>query len=490
MRALLSVAALTLCAGIASAQTPDRPTATLSLEDALTIARRNNPAYLQSANAQRSADAQVRSAYGATIPSANASLGGRLQQGGVQIFQGTRFDVSDNISSFYSVGLSYQINSAILYGLRSAKANQAATSAEISGAAELLRANVTQAYVNVLQAQARAALQDTLVITARGQLDLAKARAEVGAATVLDVRRAEVALGQAEVRALTEQNNVELERLRLFQQLGVPMQQTPVLTTSFRVGRPTFSLDSLLQLAQQKNPQLEALRARERASGANLRVAQGQYLPSLSLSTGVGGQSFGYRNTDFLVNQAQQGAIAQRASCFAQDSVRRGAGLPSISAQCNAISFGDEQAARIRNTQGVNVFGFDQQPIGLSLSVSLPLFDGFQREQRVQEARVSQDNARYQLRARELATRTEVTQQYLNLVTAARTVELQELNAQRAREELEFATERYRVGAATFLDVITSRGTFEQAQADRVNAIYDYHRAFAALENAVGRPLR
>jgi len=25
---------------------------------------------------------------------------------------------------------------------------------------------------------------------------------------------------------------------------------------------------------------------------------------------------------------------------------------------------------------------------------------------------------------------------------------------------------------------------------DRVNAIYDYHKAFAALENAVGRPLR
>jgi outer membrane protein len=46
------------------------------------------------------------------------------------------------------------------------------------------------------------------------------------------------------------------------------------------------------------------------------------------------------------------------------------------------------------------------------------------------------------------------------------------------------------VGASTFLDVITSRGTYEQALIDRVNAIYDYHKAFAALENAVGRPLR
>jgi outer membrane protein TolC len=55
---------------------------------------------------------------------------------------------------------------------------------------------------------------------------------------------------------------------------------------------------------------------------------------------------------------------------------------------------------------------------------------------------------------------------------------------------LTFAQERYRVGAATFLDVTTSHGQFQQALIDRVNAIYDYHKAFATLESAVGRPLR
>ena len=75
-------------------------------------------------------------------------------------------------------------------------------------------------------------------------------------------------------------------------------------------------------------------------------------------------------------------------------------------------------------------------------------------------------------------------------MTAAKTVELQEQIAAKAAEELAFAEERYKVGATTFLDVTTSRGTYEQAPIDRVNAIYDYHKAFAALENAVGRPLR
>ena len=35
-----------------------------------------------------------------------------------------------------------------------------------------------------------------------------------------------------------------------------------------------------------------------------------------------------------------------------------------------------------------------------------------------------------------------------------------------------------------------ARAAYERAETDRINAIYDYHRAYAALENAVGRPLR
>jgi outer membrane protein len=135
-------------------------------------------------------------------------------------------------------------------------------------------------------------------------------------------------------------------------------------------------------------------------------------------------------------------------------------------------------------------FEFTPAPRSYSVFVSLPIFDNLQREQRLQEAQVARDNAKFDVRARELQMVADVTQAYRNLQTAIRTNQLQEVNAARAREELAFAEERYRVGAATFLDVTTSRGTFEQAQIDRLNAIYDYHRAFAALESAVGRPLR
>jgi outer membrane protein len=118
------------------------------------------------------------------------------------------------------------------------------------------------------------------------------------------------------------------------------------------------------------------------------------------------------------------------------------------------------------------------------------VFDNFNREERVQRASVAKDNASYDVRAKDLALTADVTQAYLTLTTAAQTVTLQEQNATKAKEELAFAEERYKVGAATFLDVTTSRESYERALVDRVNAVYDYHKAFAALENAVGRPLR
>jgi outer membrane protein len=398
---------------------------------------------------------------------------------------------SDQLQSNYSLGLSYSLNSATLLAPQAAKANRAAADADITGASELLRSTVTQQYITALQAADNASLQDTLVETARGQLELAKARVAVGAATILDTRRAEVTLGQAEVAALTAHNSAAVEKLRLFQQIGINAPDSVVLSTKFAVARPSFSLDSVLDLARRVNPAVHALRERERASGWNVRMQQSQYTPTLSVFTGWGGNSFQYTNFDPILRQDSIGTMLSLASCLGSDSIRTRVALPSVASSCYSrfsLTSADMQAARDQNR--AFPFRFTRAPFSLSAQVSIPVFDNFSREQRIEQAQVDRDNARFSVRAQELQLTGDVTQDYLNLVTAERTVELQDVNAQAAREELAFAEERYRVGAATFLDVTTSHGTFAQAQVDRLKAIYDYHRAFAALESAVGRPLR
>ena len=486
MRFVLPLAALAFTVQTAAAQTPTR----LTLDEAIQLARRNNPTFLQTVNARRSADAQLRTAYAALLPSVSANLGGRLQKTGQQFFQGVALENnSDVLTSSYGINLNYTLSPDVWFGPRQASAAQNAAEADVSGAQELMRATVTDRYLLVLRSKALASLQDTLVLTTKGQLELARARQSVGAATILDVRTAEVALGRAEIAALQAHNTAEVTKLRLFEWLGVPQPDSVVLTTEFPITDVRFRLDSLLELAHRANPGLNATRQREAQATMALRSAQGRYLPTVSFSTGWGGQTSALAEDAAAVGSARDGLIGDWRGCMRTDSLRTGAGMPSLNCGPEPV-FTPQMEAAVIAANSRFPFDFNKSPRSYSVFIQMPLFDNLQREQRVQQASYARNDAKYNVRARELMTTSNVTEALRNLQTARRTVELNDVNAAAAREQLTFAEERYRVGAATFLDVTTSRGTFEQAQIDRLNAVYDYHRAYAALENAVGRPLR
>lgn len=489
MRSLRLVALLAIPVQLAvGQQNPSSRGGSLTLDEAITVAQRNNPGFLQTRNALRNADAQVRSAYGALLPTASGSFSTSWQQGGTQYVQGVALQTanSNSYNGRYYAGVSYNVNAALAYGSKYYKANRSAADADITNQAEVLRAQVTTQYIVALQAEAQAALQDSLVATAQGQLDLANARMKAGAGTILDVRSAEVAVGQVQVASLTQHNQARIEKLRLFMAMGVPADVDVKLTTPFTVSQPTFTLDSVLDLARRVNPDVAAKRSREAAAETGVSLAKTQYLPSLNLSTGYGANSFGYANSDFVAANAIANAQSANANCMFLDSLRVGAGLAPTT--CKPATLTQEQLDAVR--AGNRPFSFTKAPYGISLGVSIPIFNGFQREASLEQAKVTRDNAVIDVRSRDLQLTTDVTQAYLNLVTAAKTVELQTMIAGKATEELAFADESYRVGAKTFLDVTTARGTYEQALIARVNSIYEYHKAFAALENAVGRPLR
>jgi hypothetical protein len=107
-------------------------------------------------------------------------------------------------------------------------------------------------------------------------------------------------------------------------------------------------------------------------------------------------------------------------------------------------------------------FGFTRDPITFSASLSLPIFNGLQREQRMQEAEANRNDARYNVRATELRLRADITSGYNNLFTAYQAVQIQTRNSEAAREALALAQERFRVGANTFVDLVQSRADYER----------------------------
>jgi outer membrane protein len=467
------------------AQQPTR-TNTLTLDEAIAVALENNSGYTQTKNARRISNVQVRQAMSALLPSANARLSSSYQQGGTQVDARGSFANPDTYASSYTVGLSYTIAPNLLYAPKAAKVARDASDADIRNQASILRSQVTTQYINVLEQEAQAAVQDSLVQSFQGQASLVDAKLAAGAATILDMRTAEVSVAQAQVTALQLHNAAKVERLKLYQMMGIDADLDASLTTQFPLTNPTFSLDSLIALAMQSNPDLAAKRSRHAASQAQVQVARSQYLPSITLGTSYGAQAFGYATADGLIRNAQNNAASSYRGCMTTDSIRIASGLAPL--PCASPTLSDSQIAGVRANN--RPFAFNKIPYGLSVQVSLPIFNSYQREANLEQQLVARDNAMNDVKARALQIKTDVSQAYYNLLTQSRTVDMQAIIAAKSAEEFAGAQEKYKAGAGTFLDITVARASYEKAQIDRVNAIYEFHKAFAALESAVGRPLR
>ncbi len=476
------------------------PAMSLTLAEALSTARANSPAYRQTLNDAGPARWGVRSAYGALMPQADASLGFGYTGSGRSSFGGTTFSqTSPSYNSSYSLGLQMQISGRLLSGLSQVKALARATDADILAGGIELKQSITTRYLQALQAGAQVGVARQQVSRNEDFLKLAQARYQVGQATLLDVRQAEVTKGTSEVtllRAIQTENEAKLELLRLMGVAAPAALDQLRLTDSFPVVAPDFKLAELLAAAAEQNPELKALQARQAAASAGVRGAKSDFLPTLSLSAGWNGFTQQFTNEGLLLGQALSGAQGQYQSCLDNNVIRQSAGLtttPDCLAAAGLLSSAELQPAiadGIRSSNSVFPFSFTRQPFSARATLSLPIFTGFSRHLRLAQAQAARDDAEESARARGLQVRTDVQARFLALETAYRTIAVQQASRDAAREQLRLAQDRYRLGSGTALELSDAQNAIQRAEGDYVNAIYTYHIALADLELAVGRPLR
>jgi outer membrane protein len=364
-----------------------------------------------------------------------------------------------------------------------------------------LRVEIETQYLTTLQATAQVAVARQQVARNAEFLRLAQARYKVGQATLLDVRQAEVSKGQSDVallRAVQAENEAKLELLR---RMGV---EPPVavdriaLSDSFPVTPPSFELDTLLALADAQNPTLRSQRARRTAAGYAVRSAKSEFFPTLSVQAGWSGFTQQFTNDRFLLDQQLGGAQAQAAQCQYDNQVRSALSLGGVVPDCFAAAgldatgtaLLDPVSRQIRDANDVFPFDYTGQPFQASLRISLPIFTGFGRSLRVSQAREQEQDADENARALRLQVRSDVQARYLALHTAYQAIGVQAASREAARDQLRLAQERYRLGAGTALELSDAQNAVQQAEGDYVTAVYDYHKAIAALEAAVGRSLR
>jgi outer membrane protein len=488
-RILFPTLAFWICAA-QPARAQEAP-APLSLAEALALARENNPDFLVQRTQLRSAEWNVRSAYGSLVPSVNTSTSFGYTGTGVRRLESVVLGEQPAMySSRYNLGMSLSLSGSTLLAPGVARAQARAAEQTVEGAGATLEAEVTQRYLAVLESRDAVAQAEQELARTAEYVRLAEARFEVGAGTRLDILRAEVQRGQAEVRLLQTRNLAANDVLLLGQAIGTRLPANVDLSERFELFEPAWRPEQLVEIARSENPVLRANRAQADAAGTRVRAANSTYLPTVSFSAGFSGFVSQAGNTAPIIAQELQRAQSSYTQCLQQGQIMQAIGMEA--SPCVDPTLPDVQQqirSRVQAQHSGFPFGYTRQPASASVTVSLPLFTGLDRQQQVEEARIARLNAEHQVRAQEIRVEVEVESALRNLETAYSSALLQRQVRATAEAELQMAEERFRFGATSSIEVVDAQANLAEAERAEIAAIYDFHRSLAALESRLGRPL-
>ncbi len=424
----VAVLVLALAARPLAAQAP-----VITLEDAIRRALGITPAIVTAAGTVANAESQVRTAsLGAYLPNLTASTTGTRNYS-----TSPRLDQSTGqlTTTTTSVNLGLSANVDLFTGFRrgadsrAAKATLGAAEANLTNAQFQARLTVTQQFFAALAAQELVRVREAGVRRAEEQLALSIAKLRVGSATRSDSLRSIVNLGTARLQLVSAGSDVARTQAALARSVGAEGRVAAADDSAFYRVAATPDTTELRGEALARSPRVQAAEAQTTAAEASVKAARAAYFPTLGLSG----------NTNWSGSSLQDYNLERNSS--------------------------------------------------VQLGVSWPIFNRFQREQTIQTRLSSLNSAEATAQDARREIGSSLTTQFAALEAARVRIEITQASVAAATEDLRVVNERYRVGAATILDVLTSQEALATAEVDAVNARFDYLNAKAQIEALIGRQL-
>lgn len=408
--------------------------ATVTLDDAIRMAQQAQPSVVQARGTAHNAQAQMLSATGAYLPSLNATSSGSRDFSERASINSQTGGVQSGSTNNVNLGVNGSLD--LFTGFRrgadrrAAKATRSAADASLTEAEAQATLAATQQFFDVLSAQQLMRVREATVAQAEEQLKLSVAKLHVGSATRSDSLRSLVNLGTAQLALVTAQSSVAGTQATLGRTLGVNGRVAAADDSAFYGFVAILDTAELQQEAVARSPAAQAAEASAVAARAQVAAARAAYWPTLALS---GSATWSGSNA------------VDNYKLFARRSV--------------------------------------------SLALTWPLFNRFQREQTIVTRLSSAEAAEATAADTRRQIQAIVTTQAAVLDAARVRIAITRTSVEAAAEDLRVVQERYRVGAATILDVLTSQSALAQAGVDVVNARFDYLKAKAQIEAIIGRHL-
>lgn len=403
-------------------------TQSITLDEAIARALETLPSMVQARGAIETAHATKLQTWGNWLPSVSASAGNSVNSSS-RWDERTQTFVSGSQSS-YSSGIS--ANMTLFDGLsrfadhRIANADLESADASFVNTRFQTILQTKQAYFNALAAEELVRISDTRIHRAREQLNISIEKLSAGTATRSDTLRSHVEVANAELQRLQAVTQLASAEANLARLVGL---QGSVKAESGEDLLVFSGIDttSLRSEALALSPQIHQADAAERSAAAQHSATTSQYLPRATAS-----YSRSWSASQWLDLN------------------------PSWSAR---------------------------------LSFSWTIFNGFSRELNRTRSAMNLESTRAQAEDARRQVNTQLTQFLASLAAARTRVEIAEASRAASEEDLRVQRERYRLGAATIVDVLASQVNLDQAEVDIVQARFDYLIAKAQIEALVGREL-
>ncbi len=402
------------------------PTQTITFDDAIVIALRQNTTLRQANNASALNSATVRQQRLSLLPDLrfNTSTGQNYGRG----FSEDEGRIIDQTTQSLNAGVSSSVTlfngMTNIASLRSAERSEDAGERNVKRAEQTVAFTVASNFLTLVQQQEQLRVQQENLAAQEAQEQQIQAYVNAGSRPISDLYQQQATVAAARTQVVNVERALELAKVDIIQALNLDPRGNyaftpPALdTTTANNSAVTFNLDSLLTRALAQRSDLDAQEALVSAAQQNVKAAKGARWPSLSLTAGY--------------NSAYNSATA--------------------------LGFSDQ---------------IDQRRGGaITLGFSVPLFDRGTADLGTQRAAIAEDNARLDLKDRQQQIGLEVRRAYLDYQADRQQLAAAEVQLRAAQLALQTSQQRYNVGAATLLEVTQARATQLQAASALVTARY------------------
>ncbi len=391
---------------------PSNAPLTLTLQDALERAKKNNPEYRAAVTEFGLAKEDRVQSRAALLPSVNYNAAFIYTEGNGTA--ASRFVANNGVHEYISQGNVHQeISLATIADYRRASAAEAVDRARSEIAARGLVVTVVQAYYGFVVAQRKYSTAQRAAAEAQRFLDISQKLEHGGEVAHSDVIKAQIQTNQQQRDLQEAELEMNRSRLELAVLIFTDFNENFSVVDDLQMPEPLPSFTEIQTAAANKNPELRAAMAGLQQANHEVAAAWNSFLPSLSL--------------DYFY-----GIDANHYAVYQTD--------PTTGLQIRNLGY------------------------AATATLQLPIWNWGANRSKVKQADLRRQQAHVELSFAQRQLLAKLQTLYNEAQTARAELESLNRSAELAAESLRLTTMRYQAGESTVLEVVDAQNTLTLAR--------------------------